>query len=124
MENNKPFTSSYPVFTLLASLVIIIAGILYAQSFINPMLLAIFLSIVCAQPIIWMKKRKVPSSLAILIVLSGIVGIFMGLADIIGTSVSSFSNDAPVYEQRLEEIWMTFIQFFNERGIEITKEIN
>ncbi len=120
MENNKPFTSSYPVFTLLASLVIIIAGILYAQSFINPMLLAIFLSIVCAQPIIWMKKRKVPSSLAILIVLSGIVGIFMGLADIIGTSVSSFSNDAPVYEQRLEEIWMTFIQFFNERGIEIT----
>lgn len=120
METNKPVTSSYPIFLLLASLVVIIAGILYAQSFINPMLVAIFLTIVCAQPIIWMKKRKVPSSLAILIVLSGIVALFMGFADIIGTSVSSFSNDAPIYEQRLEQIWMTVIQFFNERGIEIT----
>ncbi len=120
METNKPIISGYPVFSLLASLVIIIAGVLYAQSFINPMLLAIFLSIVCAQPIIWMKKRKVPSSIAILIVLTGIVAIFMGFADIIGTSVSNFSNDAPIYEQRLEQIWMEVIQFFNERGIEIT----
>jgi AI-2 transport protein TqsA len=120
MSTNKSITTNYPVFSLLASLVIIIAGVLYAQSFINPMLLAIFLSIVCAQPIIWMKKRKVPSSLAILIVLSGIVVIFMGFADIIGASVSSFSTDAPIYEQRLEQIWLKAIHFFNERGIEIT----
>ena len=120
MSSNKSITTNYPVFSLLASLVIIIAGILYAQSFINPMLLAIFLSIVCAQPVIWMKKRKVPSSLAILIVLSGIVGIFMGFADIIGASVASFSSDAPIYEQRFEQIGKGVILFFNERGIEIT----
>ena len=122
MSSKKPILITYPIFSLLAYLVIIIAGILYAQSFINPMLLAIFLSIVCAQPIIWMKKRKVPSSIAIMIVLSGIVAIFMGFADIIGTSVSSFSSVAPFYEQRLEEIWMTVIKFFNERGIEVTGE--
>ena len=120
MTTNKSIPTNYPVFSLLASLVIIVAGVLYAQSLINPMLLAIFLSIVCAQPIIWMKKRKVPSSLAILIVLSGIIAIFMGFADIIGASVSSFSNDAPIYEQRLEQIWLKVIYFFNERGIEIT----
>ena len=122
MTTNKSIASSYPIFSLLAYLVIIIAGVLYAQSFINPMLLAIFLSIVCAQPIIWMKKRKVPSGLAILIVLSGIVAVFMGFADIIGTSVSSFSSVAPFYEQRLEEIWFSVIAFFNERGIEVTGE--
>ena len=122
MTTNKLIPASYPLFSLLAYLVIIIAGVLYAQSFINPMLLAIFLSIVCAQPIIWMKKRKVPSGLAIMIVLSGIIVIFMGFADIIGTSVSSFSSVAPVYEKRLEEIWLNFIQFFNERGIEVTGE--
>ncbi len=120
MTTNKSISKTYPVFSLLAYLVIIIAGVIYAQSFINPMLLAIFLSIVCAQPIIWMKKRKVPSSIAILIVLFGIVAIFMGFADIIATSVSSFSNVAPVYEQRLEDIWINVIQFFSERGIEVT----
>ena len=122
MSRKNPNLDTYPIFSLLAYLVIIIAGMIYAQSFINPMLLAIFLSIVCAQPIIWMKKRKVPSSIAIIIVLSGIVAIFMGFADIIGTSVSSFSNVAPFYEQRLEEIWVMVIKFFNERGIEITGE--
>lgn len=122
MTNYKSGPAAYPIFSLLAYLMIIIAGMIYAQSFINPMLLAIFLSIVCAQPIIWMKKRKVPSMVAILIVLIGIVAIFMGFADIIGTSVSSFSSVAPFYEQRLEEIWMNVISFFNERGIEVTGE--
>ena len=122
MSSNKSNQPYFSIFAILAYLIIIIAGILYAQSFINPMLLAIFLSIVCAQPIIWMKKRKVPSSIAIMIVLFGIVAIFMGFADIIGSSVSSFSSVAPFYEERLEEIWMTFIVFFNERGIEITGE--
>lgn len=120
METKKPIRISLPVISIFASLVIIIAGIMYAQSFVNSMLLAIFISIVCAQPIIWMKKRKVPSGLAILIVLLGIVLIFIGFADIIGNSASSFSADAPIYEQRLEQIWMSVIQFFNERGIEIS----
>lgn len=122
MEIKNPIRSSLPVISILASLVIIIAGIIYAQSFINSMLLAIFLSIVCAQPIIWMKKRKVPSGVAILIVLLGIVGIFIGFADIIGNSVSSFSEDAHIYEQRVEQIWMSVIHFFNERGIEISTD--
>jgi len=120
MESNKTTRSSLPVVLIVASLVIITAGVIYAQSFVNSMLLAVFLSIVCAQPIIWMQKRKVPSGVAILIVLLGIVVIFIGFADIIGNSVSSFSNDASIYEQRVEQIWMSVIQFFNERGIDIS----
>ena len=120
METKKTTRSSLPVVSIVASLVIITAGVIYAQSFVNSMLLAVFLSIVCAQPIIWMQKRKVPSGVAILIVLLGIVVIFIGFADIIGNSVSSFSNDASIYEQRVEQIWMSVIQFFNERGIDIS----
>lgn len=120
METKKTTRSSLPVVLIVASLVIITAGVIYAQSFVNSMLLAVFLSIVCAQPIIWMQKRKVPSGVAILIVLLGIVVIFIGFADIIGNSVSSFSNDASIYEQRVEQIWMSVIQFFNERGIDIS----
>lgn len=122
METKKTIKPSIHVISIFASLVIIIAGVMYAQSFVNAMLLAIFLSIVCAQPILWMQKRKVPSVIAILIVLLGIVAIFIGFADIIGNSVSSFSKEAQIYEQRLEQIWMSFMQFFNERGIDISTD--
>jgi len=122
METKITTKPSLHVISIFASLVIITAGVMYAQSFVNSMLLAIFLSIVCAQPIIWMQKRKVPSGIAILIVLLGIVAIFIGFADIIGNSVSSFSQDAYIYEQRLEQIWAGFMQFFNERGIDISTD--
>ncbi len=122
METKKTTRPSLHIISIFASLVIITAGVMYAQSFVNSMLLAIFLSIVCAQPIIWMQKRKVPSGIAILIVLLGIVAIFIGFADIIGNSVSSFSKDAQIYEQRLEQIWVGVMQFFNERGIDISTD--
>ena len=51
-----------------ASFIIIIAGVMAAKAIIVPVLLALFLSIICTQPILFLKKRKIPYGLAILIV--------------------------------------------------------
>jgi len=42
----------------IAALIIILAGVVYAKSIITPFLLALFISIVCEQPISWLEKRK------------------------------------------------------------------
>ena len=39
-----------------ASLIIILAGVIYAKSIITPCLLAFFISIICAQPIAWLEE--------------------------------------------------------------------
>ena len=40
---------------------------IYAKSIITPFLLALFISIICAQPISWLEKKRIPRWLAILL---------------------------------------------------------
>ena len=42
-----------------SAFVIILAGVIYAESVINPLLMAFFISIIFAQPILWMTSKKV-----------------------------------------------------------------
>jgi predicted PurR-regulated permease PerM len=103
----------------MASVIIIIAGIMSAQTIIVPIILALFISVVCAQPILWLEKKKVPYSLAILIVLLS-VGLFLVLfGGIIGNSVNRFSKDAPNYEQRLHEVTDAAVERMNDAGANI-----
>ena len=56
-------------FVTIAALIIIFAGMIYAKSIITPFLLALFISIICAQPISWLERKRIPGWLALIIVL-------------------------------------------------------
>jgi len=121
MKKSIPLTKQYPASLNIAAIIIIIASMMYAQNFITQLLLAFFISIICAQPIYWLKKKKITQGLAITIVLVLILVIFIGFGELIGTSLSSFSEDAPKYEQNLQEIGGTILQFADDKGIKISK---
>ena len=106
----------------IAALIIILAGVVYAKSIITPFLLALFISIVCEQPISWLEKRKMPRWLALIIVLIGLIFIFSGFAFLIGETVSSFSGNLSKYESTLTDISSSFIQFLNEKGMNIHQD--
>ncbi len=105
---------------VIAAFIIIITGMMYAESIINPLLMAFFMSIICAQPIQWLKKKKIPSGLAVLIVIIGIFAVYVGFFELVSKSISLFMQDAPKYEQNLKELTSSARQFFNERGINIS----
>jgi len=105
-----------------ASLIIIIAGVIYAKSIITPFLLALFISIICEQPISWLEKKRVPRWLALIIVVFGLIFLFSGLAFLIGGTISSFSGNLSEYESALTNISNSFIQFLNEKGIKIPQD--
>ncbi|MEI7501014.1 MAG: AI-2E family transporter [Bacteroidota bacterium] len=102
-----------------AALIIIIAGVIYAKSIITPILLALFISIICAQPISWLEKKRVPKWLALIIVIVGMIIIFSGFAFLIGGTLSSFSGNVSKYESTLATISNSFIQYLNEIGLTI-----
>ncbi len=102
-----------------AAFIIIIAGCMYAASIIKPLLMALFVSIVCAYPIMWLQKKKVPQGLAILIVFIGILALFFGFGQVIGRSLSSFSEQAPLYEKNLAQMSEGLIEFLNSHGVDI-----
>jgi AI-2 transport protein TqsA len=121
MNNNIPDRQSLTLLKV-AAFVIIIAGMVLAKSIISPFLIALFISIICAQPIFWLEKRRVPRGLAVIIVLIGILAIFFGFGYLIGGAISSFTSNAPDYEASLITITDSFVNFLNSHGIVVTKD--
>ncbi|SNR33729.1 Predicted PurR-regulated permease PerM [Lutibacter agarilyticus] len=112
--------SKIPVVVIAASFVIVITGLIQAISIVNPILMALFISIICAQPILWLQTKKVPQTLAVFIVLFLIVAIFIGFSELIGASLSSFSENASVYEDNLRAMVKTVVEFTNSLGLNIS----
>ena len=106
----------------LLAFILAIAGIIYAQSIIISLLLALFISIIMAEPIYWLQKKKLPQGLAVTIVLLGSLLVFLVFVEIIGSSVASFSKDAPKYEQSLKELGGTVVNFLSSKGINISTD--
>lgn len=104
---------------LIASSIIIIAGVMAAQTIVIPVILALFISIICTQPIIWLEKKKIPYGLAMLIVLLGVGLLLIGLGGIIGNSLSRFTKDVPKYEENLRQIIVSIIDSLNHAGANI-----
>ena len=109
-------------FVTIAALIIIFAGVIYAKSIITPFLLAVFISIICEQPISWLEKRRMPRWLALIIVIFGLIFLFSGFGFLIGDTVSSFSGNLSQYESTLKSISDSFIQFLNDKGIKIPQD--
>ncbi|MCU4163815.1 AI-2E family transporter [Carboxylicivirga caseinilyticus] len=106
-------------FVIVAAVFIIIAGIMAAKSVVLPFILAVFISVICMQPISWLEKRKVPFGLAIFIVLLAVALIMTLLGGIIGRSLNNFMKDVPKYEENLRDIFTAFIDSLNAIGADI-----
>jgi AI-2 transport protein TqsA len=105
-----------------AALIIIFAGAVYAKSIITPFLLALFISIICEQPVSWLVKRKIPRWLALIIVIFGLIFLFSGFAFLIGGTISSFSGNLSKYESTLTSISDSFTNFLNDKGLKIPQD--
>ena len=117
---NNQTTSNTHITLILASIIIIIAGIMSAVNIINPILMGLFISVICAQPIGWLKSKKVPQTIALVIVIIVITAFFIGFTEIIGASLSSFKQNIGEYEENLKKMGEGLVSFFNSRGINIS----
>jgi AI-2 transport protein TqsA len=102
--------------------IVSIAAIMAARSIIVPILLALFISIIFAQPILWLEKKKIPWGLGTIIVLLSAGLVFLVLGGIIGDSLSKFISDAPKYEERLQDAFVESIEGLNQLGANINTE--
>ncbi|MCF6267088.1 MAG: AI-2E family transporter [Desulfuromusa sp.] len=107
----------------LAALIIIIAGVKTAQALLVPFLLAFFISIICSGPFHWLRQRKVPAPVALLLVI--IVVMLGGLIvlTLIGTSVNDFTNDLPVYQEKLRAQTLTLLDWLEKMGVKLSKDV-
>jgi predicted PurR-regulated permease PerM len=105
---------------IIASIVIITWSIYQAQAFFVQMLVALFLSVIGAPPVLWLKKKRVPSTLAVLIVLASMIIMLLLIGGVVGTSIANFSSSLPNYQSRIDEEVQAIMNFMESKGAKIS----
>ena len=109
-------------FVMFAALVVILAGIKMSSDIIVPMLLALFVAIICNPLINYLAKFKVPKSLAIVVVFILILLVGMSVAGLVGQSLNDFSKSLPEYKVLLQEKFVWLVDIAAKYNILIDKE--
>lgn len=116
---NEPNNSQrgFRILLAVAALVIIIAGINQAQSVLVAFLVAMFLAMLGTPPVLWMERKRIPSLVAVLLVMTGMVAILLMVGAIVGVTLNDFYTQLPVYQMRLQEHLDTFQAYLKTKGI-------
>ncbi len=120
MSNSKKSVGY--MFIVMASVVIVLAGIKLAAVIIVPFLLSVFLSIILAPLFEWLKARGLPDALSIFTVMLVFVGVLGMISVLVGNSVQDFNNNLPIYEAKLSQSMNETIVFLEGFGVDLPND--
>ncbi|MCH8542994.1 MAG: AI-2E family transporter [Alcanivorax sp.] len=115
--------ASWPWIGILAALVVLVAGMRAASGLLEPFLLAVFLSIVCAPGVAWLRRHHVPEALAVLLVMIGLILAMIGVATGLGASINGFVRELPKYEEVLNERLAGALEMLAGFGMHLDTEV-
>jgi AI-2 transport protein TqsA len=105
-----------------AALVIIIYGINQAQSVVALFLVSVFLALIGTPPVLWLERKHVPSFLAVMIVMAGMIALLLIIGIVVGTSLGTFSDALPLYQKRLHEEVLALKSLLATKHIIVTEK--
>ncbi|MEN8190459.1 MAG: AI-2E family transporter [Thermodesulfobacteriota bacterium] len=103
----------------LAGIVFLLAAARQSVAIVDPFLLALFIAVIAVTPVNWLKKRGVPSTLAVGLVLLAVVLLLVLTSLMIGSSMAQFSQALPGYQERIAELTEQVVSFLLTKGIDI-----
>ena len=86
-----------------AAFVVVVAGMKAAAPLMVPFLLSMFIAIICAPALYWLQARRVPTAVALLIVIASMGIIALSVVALVGSSLNSFAQNLPKYESSLRK---------------------
>jgi len=114
-EKTNNTSSTLQMMLILASFVIVVAGMKAAESIVVPFLLALFIAIIALPPFLWLQQKKVPRGLALIIIILVFLAFIFLVGLLIGTSIADFSSRLPFYEQKLQDQTQAAIEWLREK---------
>ena len=93
------------VLGVLASVVVVVAGLKLAGGILSLFFLALVLAILTLPVMIWLRRRGVPSPIAILVSVLLVAAVLGGLLLLAGQAFAEFQARYPGYEIRLLLLW-------------------
>jgi len=101
---------------MLASFVIVIAGLKAAQTLLAPFLIALFIAVACWPAMAFLLRHRVPASAAIALIALVLLGIVSALAAFLGRTGAQFAQRLPQYRASLRERLDAVLAWFDAHG--------
>ncbi|MGJ8678702.1 AI-2E family transporter [Paraglaciecola sp.] len=114
--------TSIKVLLVLASIVVILAGIKAASAIVVPFLLSVFIAMACSPIITLANQYKLPRALAVILVILIIVCFGLIMAGLVGQSMNEFSQNMPKYRAQLVEEFAWVIGQLDALNISVDKQ--
>src|ERR687893_2044324 len=87
---------------VLAATVVVLVGIHLGAPILNPIFFAVVLTLLFSPVYSWLKRRGLPTPLALLLMLVGLTILFVALFFILGVSITRFSERVGFYVTQLD----------------------
>ena len=85
----------------LAATIVVLVGIRLAAPILNPILFALVLALLFSPIYAWLRRHRIPTPLALVIMLVGLTVLFVGIFLIMGISIARFSGEIGSYTGKL-----------------------
>ena len=90
------------VILFLAATVVVLVGIRLGAPILNPIFFAVVLTLLFSPVYAWLKRRGLPTPLALVVMLVGLTGLFLALFFILSISITRFSERVGFYVTQLD----------------------
>jgi len=104
-------------FIVMASVVVVLAGVKSASSILIPFLLSLFIAIILSPSYNFFKKKGVPEIISLLLVVSIFLTFLALVAKLIGTSATDFSSNINMYSDKLSGYYMSIASYAENFGV-------
>ncbi|PDV97242.1 AI-2E family transporter [Candidatus Chloroploca asiatica] len=88
---------------IIASLVLILGAMRVAAPLLNPLLLALVITLLCNPIYLWLQKRGIPSWFALLIMVLGMIAFAAMLTTALGISITRLTSQLGTYQRLLAQ---------------------
>src|SRR5215218_9033538 len=91
------------VMLVLSTTVVVFVGMRLAAPILDPIFFAVVFALLFSPVYAWLRRHRIPTPLALVIMLVGLTILFLGIAGILGVSIARFSGDIGSYTGKLND---------------------
>ncbi|MCG8014849.1 MAG: AI-2E family transporter [Candidatus Thiodiazotropha sp. 'RUGA'] len=117
IEDYRPLSPTARFLLSAAAFVVIVAGMKAAVTLLIPFLLSLFIAVIAAPPLFFLKEKGVPSGLAMVSVIGMIIIVGLMLAWLVGGSLNDFTSNLPSYQEILKQQSQRLVSWLGEQGL-------
>ncbi len=105
-----------------AALIIVLTGAKLAADLLMPLLLALFIAVICSAPLSALVRRGVPVWAAAAIVGVAVVAVMVTVLVLIDATAEEFLETLPVYQAEFSQLTERWVAWLGDHGVEISHD--